>query len=51
MKRLLIVAEDSLVAHSIRLALQETSGFEVASVAVAPEPAASRARPEQRDRG
>jgi DNA-binding NarL/FixJ family response regulator len=32
MKRLLIVADHSLVAHSIRLALKQTAGFEVAGV-------------------
>jgi DNA-binding NarL/FixJ family response regulator len=32
MKRLLIVADHSLVAHSIRLALRQTVGFEVAGV-------------------
>lgn len=32
MKRLLIVADHSLVAHSIRLALKQTVGFEVAGV-------------------
>jgi DNA-binding NarL/FixJ family response regulator len=32
MKRLLIVANHSLVAHSIRLALKQTVGFEVAGV-------------------
>jgi DNA-binding NarL/FixJ family response regulator len=31
-KRLLIVADHSLVAHSIRLALKQTAGFEVAGV-------------------
>jgi DNA-binding NarL/FixJ family response regulator len=33
MKRLLIVADHSLVAHSIRLALRQTSGFQVVGVA------------------
>ena len=33
MKRLLIVADHSLVAHSIRLALKQTSGFQVVGVA------------------
>jgi DNA-binding NarL/FixJ family response regulator len=32
MKRLLIVADHSLVAHSIRLALKQTAGFQVAGV-------------------
>jgi DNA-binding NarL/FixJ family response regulator len=32
MKRLLIVADHSLVAHSIRLALKQTVGFQVAGV-------------------
>ena len=32
MKRLLIVADHSLVAHSIRLALKQTSGFQVVGV-------------------
>jgi DNA-binding NarL/FixJ family response regulator len=32
MKRLLIVADHSLVAHSIRLALKQTSGFRVVGV-------------------
>ena len=32
MKRLIIVADHSLVAHSIRLALKQTSGFHVAGV-------------------
>jgi DNA-binding NarL/FixJ family response regulator len=32
MKRLLIVADHSLVAHSIRLALKQTAGFEVVGV-------------------
>ena len=32
MKRLLIVADHSLVAHSIRLALKQTAGFDVAGV-------------------
>ena len=32
MKRLLIVADHSLVAHSIRLALRQTSGFELLGV-------------------
>jgi len=33
MKRLLIVADHSLVAHSIRLALRQTAGFQVIGVA------------------
>ncbi len=33
MKRLLIVADHSLVAHSIRLALKQTVGFDVIGVA------------------
>jgi DNA-binding NarL/FixJ family response regulator len=33
MKRLLIVADHSLVAHSIRLALKQTAGFQVIGVA------------------
>jgi DNA-binding NarL/FixJ family response regulator len=32
MKRLLIVADHSLVAHAIRLALKQTAGFQVAGV-------------------
>ncbi len=32
MKRVLIVADHSLVAHSIRLALKQTAGFQVAAV-------------------
>ena len=32
MKRLLIVADHSLVAHSIRQALKQTVGFQVAGV-------------------
>src|SRR3954471_17088357 len=32
MKRLIIVADHSLVAHSIRLALKQTAGFHVAGV-------------------
>ena len=32
MKRLIIVADHSLVAHSIRLALKQTSGFRVVGV-------------------
>ena len=32
MKRLLIVADHSLVAHAIRLALKQTAGFQVVGV-------------------
>jgi hypothetical protein len=32
MKRLIIVADHSLVAHSIRLALKQTSGFRIVGV-------------------